>query len=473
MNVIKMSKVKIAVILVMVFAMILPFVASSSSSLTTVKAEDSIEIVETEVKGLVFKNVSGGGFLGFELTQSDYSIEGIYGDLTADKVDYYSEYANYIAKVCTYWESFKQMNSAKAYFKNDFIYWDKGTEKDYVGVGFEETIVHPFSLANLSFGFTVEIPAGTRFPSYEYVKGGLVGKPKVYQTKTDKAFYYDGTRFVEIPFTISQEKAAAYNEIDLVDLSLYNQEEKLEVENLKAESKERIAVSFSSVEIASAMNSFRTSLDKIMTIADYQMLEDRRSEAKTELEAFFGGLKQDDYDADEWSEIVAIKNQSTSVIDSIKKIEDLSLAVAGIKNSANGILTKDEKVEFEAYRSNAITELEDSFDPSIYSDEEKALGEGFVAEGKKALASAKTYDEVDALWGYYTAKISELTVKTDKEEQSSATSESESYEEEPQGIDWRFALVGGVALVVGVAVVVVLIVLKNKNKERKGERNEK
>ena len=101
------------------------------------------------------------------------------------------------------------------------------------------------------------------------------------------------------------------------------------------------------------------------------------------------------------------------------------------------------------------------------------MGEELIVEGKQKLASALTYDEVDAIEAEYISKLGELKTKAEWEQEVPPTSESDSTKEDPKS-GWIFAVIGAVVLLAGAATTVALIINKNKKnkKENKGAQNE-
>ena len=151
-----------------------------------------ITYIDTEVEGIAFVQHPEVVFLGFNLTESDYSDFGPFEGDFAGK-DSYETYEKYIRLWLTYWENFPQMNSEGVRFDQLYAYWDGSS----VGYGrFADTVAHRSTLKLLQYGFSISIPAGTTFPSATYVKGNCEGTPIMYRTTKDVAFYYNGTSFV-------------------------------------------------------------------------------------------------------------------------------------------------------------------------------------------------------------------------------------------------------------------------------------
>lgn len=447
MKLFKNAQSKILIMATLVFALAFSLCANLKFSNSSAKAEDEPIIVETELKNIVFQQIAGGGYIGFELTVSDYNV-------AAETNDRESAVEDYIVNVCNYWSNFSSMNSRGASFPQVFIYWNGGAGGNVVGSGFANTFTHRLSLNSIEYGFTVNVPAGTLFPSFEYVNALCVGTPKMFKTVSDKAFYYDGNGFVEISFDLATQRAQAEVEVGGINLSLYHDAERQQVKALIKTAKEQLSISFSKFAIDETKASFYSALSQIMTKADYVELDNLKANAKTELATFFADFSKDDYEDAGWSTLLAIQSESEQIIDGIAKLDQVADAVTAIKDSAGSVVRKDGKTDFETYRDKAKLNLEGSFDASLYNEEEKTLGANLVSEGTKAILDATTYDEVDALEASYVSQIKEL--KKAEKEQTSET-------DEPK-LNWIFAIIGGGALLVCASVVIVLVILKNRKK---------
>ena len=227
------------------------------------------------------------------------------------------------------------------------------------------------------------------------------------------------------------------------------------------------------ISISITKNDFVDALSRIMTIADYEILANQKNQALSSLAEFFGALKEEDYSEAGWNRILLIQAESQTVIENVKVLGDSEKVVVGVKDSVNKIVTLAGLEEFESYRSSAVANLEGSFDASLYLENEQAMGEELIVEGKQKLASALTYDEVDAIEAEYISKLGELKTKAEWEQEVPPTSESDSTKEDPKS-GWIFAVIGAVVLLAGAATTVALIINKNKKnkKENKGAQNE-
>ena len=107
MKVFKKSQPKILIALAVLFAMAFSFVANLKGPYISAKAEEEA-FKETEIEELIYKNIAGGGFIGFLLSESDYTTEAL---IAQDRIDYGTEFLNYMDNVCTFATKFKQNNS--------------------------------------------------------------------------------------------------------------------------------------------------------------------------------------------------------------------------------------------------------------------------------------------------------------------------------------------------------------------------
>ncbi len=439
--------------------------------------EETVTYIDTDVKNIVYSQHPSVVFLGFELTESDYDDYGLFeGDFGGQPS--YTAYENYIALTLTYWKDFSSMNSEEKRFDQLYAYWNGSS----VGPAkFANTIAHRTNLRLLEYGFMVSIPAGTTFPSLTYVKNNCEGTPIMYRTTQDRAFYFDGTSFVELSYAIAEKRAEANSTVQGVKYSQYNTEERAQVKALVEETTAALKLCFTVVEINDIINDFYAKLDAIMTIADYEALEVRKTEVKAELATFFAGFSEANYLAEEWASLQALHLAGDALIDSIKLDSELDAAVQGIQYSANSILTAEEKAGLAAYAATVAQRLETSFVQSLYRDAERAQGLAIVEEGVAAIEAAASYEEVDGLEGEYIARIAAL--KTDAqltEEENSANAENStpevdeptqdkddieippsSVEEEEGGCSDS---INGINLVLGVLVAMALIITKNKKR---------
>lgn len=475
MRSIKKSQTKIFVLLSLVLALAISLFVGLSLSRPTAFAEGETqgEVEEkdysTNVEKIIVKVVPGAVFFGFELSNHDYT-ERFGSDYQGN-----SSYDKYITEL-TYWKDFSSMNSAGAKLTQIFVYWNGGIGNDDLGGAFANTIAHRSDLTALEYGFVITIPKGTTFPSYRYVKDEVwrnSEEPAVYYTTTeDRAFYYDGSAFVMLPYEVAGERESLSAELDSIDRSVYYEEEVAEVEKLIENAKYQINISFSVFSIQEVKSNFYVDLDKIMTKNDYVELADKKAQAKVEISNYFNALLQDDYDEFEWNKILAIVAESSGVIDdpSLKSIATVDEVVVGVKFAIDVLLTTDEKADFAVYRTDKSTQIANAFNPSLYLQEEIALGNALVAEGASRIENATTYSEVDALFGEYLARLDGLKTKAEYEEESRENeseseieSESESIiEEAPQNLTWIFIAIGGGVVLLAVVAVVIIIIIKKK-----------
>ena len=469
-----------ALLLTLAFA----FTGMNLVHLSANASEEETEIIyiDTNVEGIVFTQHPGQVFFGFKLTESDYDdFNNWEGDFAGTAT--HSLYEKYIRLQLTYWENFSQMNSEGVILDQLYAYWSGGlnpmTNTHALPAGtYANTVAHRSTLALLEYGFTISFPAGTTFPSAEYVKGGCKGTPVAYRTTEDKAFYYDGSNFVVLPSAVSQQRAAAFDEVNSINYGLYHQAEAIEVRALVEKASATLNESFTSFAIQDALSGFYTELDKIMTIADYQELALKKSAAKTELSAFFSGLSQNDYEAADWAEILSMQAEYTALLDTLANVDEVEAALVSVKFAVDKVLTKTEKADFAAYQTAASQRVENAFVASLYREQESAQGAAWVEEAKTLIAQATTFDEVDGVELTYTTRIRELktAAQWEEEEQSkpddstdnSTEKEDSSVEEEtePTGCG---GFVNEMGIMLGMAVIAMLMVT---NKKRMGNKNE-
>jgi hypothetical protein len=272
----------------------------------------------------------------------------------------------------------------------------------------------------LEYGFVISIPAGTTFPSLKYVKGNCEGNPIMYRTTESRAFYFNGTAFVSLPYQVAEVRAAAIKTLGNTDVYLYYGEkdavgnnERAQVKALIESAKKEVGLSFTTFAVEDVLDRFTESLAGIMTKADYTKLANSKVEAKNTLATFFGNLNEANYDAEEWATILAIKNEYVSVIDGVSVLGEVDGAVRGVKFAVENVMTKAEKTGFANHIAEAVSRLKSAFIPSIYRAEEQAQGALLVSEGTEAIEAANSYGDVDGICANYIARIDAL--KTDAE----------------------------------------------------------
>jgi hypothetical protein len=390
-----------------------------------------ITYIETNVEDIEFVKHPTCVFFGFRLTESDYdnfgAFQGDFGGAGGDPA-VYAIYEKYIALWLTYWKDFANMNSEGARFDQLYAYWDGSA----VGPWFANTVTHRSTLKLLEYGFVISIPAGTTFPSATYVHGNCQGAPIMYKTTKDCAFYYDGNDFKPLDFAIAEGRIAATQEMDSINSKAYYEAERIELASLISATKEEIKLCITLPAIQEKMAAFYASLDKIMSIADYEELEVLKSETKVSLSAFFAALSEDNYVAEDWEKIVNIQQEGMMVIDSVQSFADVEDAVKAVKFAVNNVSTLEKNAKFQAYRTAAAEKVMDAFDETLYREAERAEGEKLVQEGKQAVEKASSYAAVDGISAEYIAKISAL--KTDaqwQEEENTVVDKGEEEETPP------------------------------------------
>lgn len=446
--------------LAMIFAVSISLFINLKSSSVSASAEEGnppeIVYYDTEVINVVYRQDPTNVFFGFELSNSDYDekYEGFFGTSN------YPKYSAYIREQLNYFTNFPQMNSAGATFDHNeaWSYWNGKA----VGEKFKNTVAHRSDLALLEYGFYIYFPAGTTFPSYDYAKGGFVGAPVMYRTTEDKAFYFDGSGFVNLAVSVVGKRAEAFASIGSVDYSLYLEGEHAKLDEIISSYQKKLNACVNLFSIEDVLAEYHTAISEVMTKADYEELALVKTSAKADLTTFFDGISESAYDETEWAKILSIKDESDALIDSLKSISDVTSTVTGIKYAVGSVLSKEQKTAFAEYRASAIARLTSSFDATLYSDEVRAQVEAILSEGKQAIEKATSHAEVDALEGSYISKISSL------EQKEEAPVEPENNE---NNLIWIFVIIGGCVLVAGIAVTVVVIIIKKKRKGKENEEN--
>ena len=384
----------------------MPHTASADSN------EPEIVYIDTEVEDIAFTQHPTCVFFGFKLSESDYDDFGSWqGDYMGTST--FNIYEQYIASQLTYWKNFSQMNSEGARFDQLYAYWSAGWDTAAQAyplppTQFANSVAHRSTLAHLEFGLTFFIPAGTTFPSATYVKNGCQGTPIMYRTVEDKAFYYDGSKFQTFSYAVSQTRKVAIEQVNAIDYEVYREAERAEVRALVEKVSEELNVSFTKFAIQDTLSAFYVELDEIMTAADYQELDEKKTTAKLELLAFFNGLEQETYETADWDKILSMQSEYSALIDSLGSGEEVDAAVAGVKFTAGNVLTKVERADFASYQATAIQRLEDSFVETLYREQEREQGAAWLQEAKTIIEHATTKDEVASAELTYTARIREL-----------------------------------------------------------------
>jgi hypothetical protein len=250
----------------------------------------------------------------------------------------------------------------------------------------------------------------------------------MYKTTENCAFYYDGTDFKPLDYTIAEERIAATKELDSINSKAYYQAERIELASLIAATKAEIKICVTTAAIQEKMAEFYTELDKIMSIADYEALEVLKEETKVSLKSFFDDLSEDNYVAEDWNKILNLQKEGVTAIDSVQSFADMQDVVTAIKFAVNNVPTLKENVEFQDYRAAAIEKIVNAFDETLYRETERAEGAKLVQEGKQAVENADSYAAVDGLSAECIAKIAAL--KTDAQWQEEENTVSEKEEEE-------------------------------------------
>ncbi len=479
MKLLKRIQTKTLVLYTIFLTLVLAFIGFGFSCFTASATTDENEItyIDSEVAGIAFMQHPTRVYFGFKLTESDYDdFENWEGDFAGTSA--YDRYEKYIATELTYWKNFDLMNKEKIELDQLYAYWSAGKDplsgNNSLPVSqFANSVAHRSTLARLTFGFTISIPAGTTFPSAEYVKNGCQGTPVMYRTTQNVAFYYDGSAFQVLSYEIAQKRNDAIKEVQDVDDSVYAEKERSEVRTLVEKTCEALNMSFTGFAIEDELSAFYAELDKIMTLSDYQDLADKKTMAKAELSTYFSLLNQAEYETEDWNKILSMQSECEALIDPLMSLDEVEAFVVGVKFAVGNVLTKAERADFSAYQQEAIKKVEDSFVETLYREQERAQGAIFVQEAKLQIENATTYDAVDGAVLSYTTLISELKTQAQWEEEerqeNAGDSEGEKGSEENPTDGGRILAiilgsVGG-ALVICAGVVFIIIIKKRKGKQ--------
>ena len=486
MKLLKKTQLKISILLA---ALLFAVTLFTGWNFSYARAEDEDEFVEytyipTQVEALLPQQAETCVRFGFKLTVSDYT-EGFESDFGG--TEYYKTFEEYIVLDCSYWSGFATRNSKGDAGRLDQLYAyfnggkDPNTGEPSVGTTYANALVHRSALKRLEVGFMVWFPSGTTFPSETYVKSNFTTEPTMYITTEDVAFYFNGTTFEKIDYSIAMARADAENKLNNVKYSDYKDAEIVTVKGIVENTRKSLQLCKSVFAIQDAMSAFDAAISKVMTKNDYKALATAKTLAKEEINAYFATISSDDYDQEELDKINALKTESAELIDSAMNVSQIDGIIVGIKHSVGILLTKDQKADFATYRSSAAANLENCFNPSVYRDAEKAQGQALVEEGVALINSATTYAQVDAVENEYIARIAQLktSAELDEEEKNQQEQEKESesavestpnvFVEPVEDSSWIFIIIGGaVALLAAAAVVVVIIIIKKK----KGANNE-
>lgn len=489
MKLLKKIQLKSFALWVLLFALTLSLFTGITfkASAETTEEETSTEItyIDTEVERIAFTQHPTCVFFGFELKDSDYNkFSNWEGDFAGTAT--HKRYEEYIALELTYWKNFSDMNSEGVIFDQLYAYWDAGRNPTsgshaLMHSMFANTVAHRSTLALLEYGFVISIPAGTTFPSATFVHGKCEGAPIMYRTKSDIAFYYNGSKFEVFPYEVAQERVAVVDELNGIDLDNYYEAEQNVVTSLVEDAKKQVLNSFSSFAIQDALATFYEKLDEVMTVEDYAILANKKTDAKAELATFFNGLSQEMYEEAEWNAILAIQGEADALIDGRATLGEVEAAVISVKLSVDKVLTKEEKGGFADYQAAAIAKVENAFVESLYRADEKEQGKALIQEAKALIQEATTHDGVDGVALTYIARIDAL--KTDAEwteEENRQESANDSTVEDSTTNNQNSATdnadeegcnssINGLGIIFGMAVVAMLTVINKNRKEKKNE----
>ncbi len=448
-----------------VLAMVSLFAGVNMASIKKASA-DEMTYLDTEVEAV---NVVSGKIFAFILTESDYAgAVDVVGDFPDGSVRY-----KYITSL-TYWKNFKNMNSEGATFVQTFAYWNGGIyPHSYLGSAGSNAVGHLTSMNGVEYGFLLQFPAGTTFPSMEYFKNNCEGTPVAYRTKTDVAFYYDGAKFVKTDYAIALARENATKALDTVDYSVYYEKEQAKVKTLVADAKNELKTSFAISRVDEIMLNFYTALDAINTKADYAELAAQKDVAKAEMATFFDGLAQNTYGEKEAATLALIREECNDLIDEAESMDAVAKIVAGIKYKAEGVLTEDEKPAFAEAVAAAIQSVKNAFDQSLYRPAEAEMGVWLIGNAEKALQQATTYAEVDALELDYLTEIDALKTAAEWEAEEAAKPQDKPEEpdvEAPEDPDAEEPAKGcgssvvETLVVIGMALAFTLVLMMKKKK---------
>lgn len=419
MKIFRKAQSKILVLLTALLASSVCVTAGFNVINTQAEAQSGTELTytDTEVQDIAFAQHPSMVYIGFRLTVSDYDDYEYQAGETV-------EYATYLNGTLSYITNFDKGNSEGVEInQNQFVYWNSGVGLNQLAVDmFKNTVAHRTTLQLLETGFTIMIPAGTTFPSLTYINGDKQDNTVLgYKTTSDKAFYYNGTTFKELTYSIAEDKMDALAEINSVKLSNYEQAEKDQIKALQKVALADIKVSVNPAVFDDVLANFQANVDALMTKAQYQALEVFKSEKITEVKTtLFDVLQESDYDATEWATILTMKESVDAVIGGCYTYNAVDEAVAGMQYAVNSVLTKDKKADFVAYRDNAWTRVENVFVEADYREAERAQGNALATACQQALTKASNYAEVDGILADYIVAINALNTIAEWEAEENA-----------------------------------------------------
>ena len=467
MKILKKVQLKICVVLTALF-LVAGVLCGLNVSAQGVKAEaaempSNVTYIDTEVKAIAYAQHPSQVYFGFQLTVSDYNQFGKVETDWKDDATAAAIYNDYMTSWLTHWKNFPEMNSEGSRFTINYSYWNGAA----LGNAFLDTVAHRSNLPLLEYGYAIFIPAGTTFPSLTYVYNKCQGTPIMYRTTKDVAFYFNGDTFVTMAYSAALERKAAVAEIKGVNYSNYYEAEVAQVEALVDSYVKRVNVCTSGFQVEDALTEFYAELQNVMTKSDYATLEAQKTEAKAELSAYIASFSATDYEPMDWLNLIAIKTQGETLIESIQVKGEVEVVLAVLKLAADNVITKAEKPAFNAYVETAKQQLAAAFKAELYYAEQIAEGEALIQEGEAAIAEATTYNEVDGLLANYLVKINEIKTAAEvdaegentQQPDSSTSSDSEVTEQPKEGCG---SVASATGIIFGVAFMAVSMVIKKK-----------
>ena len=469
----KVNSKILVLLMTLVLAVVTLFAGVSVSNAPNASA-DEMTYIDTEVEAIRFLQ-SNKVIFAFRLTECDYA------DFTEPTGDFPVGTArhDYITSL-SYWKDFGKMNSKGVEFAQLFAYWNGGWGDSQIGLERGANAVgHLSGLERVEYGFSIWFPAGTTFPSLEYIVNGCEGTPVAYRTTKNIAFCYNGTEFVQIDYSVISLRSESLTALNTIDMSVYPQAEQQQVSALVQTAKNKLSGSVSLLDVQLAMDEFYAALAEVRTVEYYAQLNTKKVEAKQALDTFFATFAEGDYGVEEWQKIHIIKAETLAFIEAADTIDGVQQIVSGAEIKANAIVKEADKPALEAAKATAIQNVQGAFNASLYRAEEAEQGTTLVGNYVKAIELATTFDEVmineyealNAIEGLKTAAEWEAEEEANKKpdkpqvEKDPQPEQQPTVDEEPQK-EGCFGSVNGTLVAISLAMMAALILIMKNNKKR-------
>ena len=276
----------------------------------------------------------------------------------------------------------------------------------------------------------VKIPEGTHFPSRLSTVLSRINNNNYpcleYVTTEDRTFNLVGDEYVCF------EELEAYKDTLKDELENYADPEgylpaqQTSLANAIAAGKDAIDAAISEEAANEALANAKAVIDGIPTAEEIAEFEEKKTEAKTELEGYKADVEYREAQAQARAQIIA---EGKDAIDAAGSEAEIQSALAEAKAEIDALPTKAEMDEFDAYRNGRKEEARAYKADVEYKTEEANRKAQLLSGALAEMDEAVTRDAIDQILAEYKAAVDLLKTKADYDAEALEATKAEAIEE--------------------------------------------